>query len=113
MIFMGNATRKYKLPLVVSGLLVIAISPLILHYCVDGAPGHSRLEAIDKGPFKSPEGVRQKATNRPALALHKTKVNLNFVSYSFLLRFDLKQNLRSWPVLSNDLERSPPFLPVL
>ena len=29
---------------------------------------------------------------------------------SSALRFDLKQNLSTWPVLSNRLERSPPLL---
>jgi hypothetical protein len=91
-------------------LLVIAISTLLAHYCDNGTGGPSRLEAIWKFPSKSLEGVRQKATHRLALAVRRANVNLNFVSYSFIRRLDFKQNLRVWPVLSNDLERSPPFL---
>jgi hypothetical protein len=108
MVLRGNTSRKCKLAL--CGLLVITISSLFLHVSTEEPLEHLRLAAIEKVPFKTPEGVRQKATHRPGPALHKSKVNLNFVSYSFLLRFDFKQNLRTWPVLANDLERSPPFL---
>lgn len=35
-----------------------------------------------------------------------------FMPSSFL-RFDFKQNLRHWPVLSGDISRSPPFFAAL
>jgi hypothetical protein len=107
----GDSMRRCKLAL--SLLLVIAISALLVHRSADGTPEPSRFEAIPKFSFKTFEGVRQKLTHRPVLAVSRAKVNVAFVSYSFLLRLDFKQNLRLWPVLSNDLERSPPFLAVL
>ena len=99
--------------LAVSYLLLITIASWFGTYFFDEVLGPSRFEAIGKTPTTSLAGLRQKIADRPVLAVSKTKVKLNFVSYSFLLRFDLKQNLRSWPVLSNDLERSPPYVRAL
>jgi hypothetical protein len=110
MLVILKAAKESKFLLVVLCLLLITIAPWFATYFLDEVAGPSRLEAIGKAPTKSLSGLRQKITDRPALVINKTKVNLNFVSYSFLLRFDFKQNLRAWPVLSNDLERSPPSL---
>jgi hypothetical protein len=109
--FGGNSMQRCKL--VLSLLLVVAIAALLVRSSSGGTQGPSQLEAIAKFPFKSFEGIRQKATHRPVLAVSRAKVNVAFVSFSFLLRLDFKQNLRLWPVLSNDLERSPPFIAVL
>jgi hypothetical protein len=105
-----KAARESKFLLAVSCLLLITITPWFATCFLDEVSDPSRLEAIGKAPTKSLSGLRQKITDRPVLVINKTKVNLNFVSYSFLLRFDYKQNLRAWPVLSNDLERSPPSI---
>jgi hypothetical protein len=103
-----KAARESKFLLAVSYLLLITIASWCGTYFLDEVLSLSRFEAIGKSPTKILAGLRQKITDRPALVVNKTKVNLNFVSYSFLLRFDFKQNLHAWPVLSNDLERSPP-----
>jgi len=107
----GDSMQRCNLVLPL--LLVIAISALLVHSSAGGTQDPSRFEAIAKFPFKSFEGVRQKLAHRPVLAVSRAKVNVACLSYSFLLRLDFKQNLRLWPVLSNDLERSPPFLAVL
>jgi hypothetical protein len=94
--------------LLLAGFIVIAISIGVAHYDSDRRSGPSRSEAISKITSKSLEGVRLKATHRLALAVRRANVKLNFVSYSFIRRFDFKQNLRLWPALANGLERSPP-----
>ena len=57
---------------------------------------------------KGHDGAQQKAAGRPALALNKAATNLSFVFSLSLLRFDFKQNLRTWPILANNIARSPP-----
>jgi len=109
----SKAARESKFVVAVSCLVLIMTASLFLHYSLDGILGPSRFEAIEKAPAKGFEGVRQKVTDRPALALYKTAVHLSFLSSFSLLRFDFKQNLRTWPVLSNGLERSPPSFTVL
>ena len=101
-----KAARESKFVLAVSYLLLITIVSLFLHYYLEGILVPSRLEAFQNAPGKGFEGVRQKAVDGPALAVNKA--SLRFVSSLSLLRFDLKQNLRTWPVLSNGLARSPP-----
>jgi hypothetical protein len=95
--------------LLLAAVIVTAVSIRVAHYCDKGTGGPSRSEAVWKTPSKSLEGVRLKATHRLALEVRRANVKLNFVSYSFIRRFDFKQNLRLWPVLANDLERSPPL----
>jgi hypothetical protein len=113
MLMSWKAAREPKFILAVSYLLVITVTSLFLHYSLDGMPGQSRIEAIEKAPIKGLEGPRQKAANKSGLAINKSTANLSLVSSFSLLRFDFKQNLRTWPVLSNDLERSPPVFTVL
>lgn len=111
-----KAARESKFVLAVPYLLLITVTSLFLHYSLDGIPGQSRVEAIEKAPIKALEAARPKAykgANKPGLALNKTAVHLSFISSFSLLRFDFKQNLRTWPVLSNGLERSPPSFTVL
>ena len=106
----SNGLKESNLVLAVPYLLLITVTLLFLHYSLDGVLGQSRFEAVEKAPTKGPEGARQKALNRQGLALNKITVNLGFLSAFSLLGFDFKQNLRTWPVLSNGLERSPPSL---
>ena len=113
MLLTFKGLRESKIVLAVPYLLVITVTSLLLQYSFDGILGQSRFEAVEKAPIKGPEGIRQKVANKPGLALNKTTVNLSFVSSFSLLRFDFKQNLRTWPVLSNGLERSPPVFRVL
>jgi hypothetical protein len=94
--------------LLLAALIVTAVAIRVAHYCDKGAGGPSRSEAVSKIPSKSLEGVKLKATHRLAFAVRQANVKLNFVSYSLIRRFDFKQNLRLWPILVNDLERSPP-----
>jgi len=102
-----NGAKESKFVLAVPYLLLVTVTSLFLHYSGDGILGHSRFVAVEKAPMKTPEGASQKAASKPGLALNKI-TGLSFL-YSFsLLRFDFKQNLRTWPVLSNGRERSPP-----
>lgn len=50
------------------------------------------------------------ANDRPSIAPSKIVGALGLSLSSSSLRFDLKQNLSTWPVLSNGHERSPPLL---
>ena len=68
---------------------------------------HFRFHVVQK-VSKGHDGAQQKAAGRPALALNKTATNLSFVFSLSLLRFDFKQNLRTWPILANNIARSPP-----
>jgi hypothetical protein len=103
-----KAAKESKLVLAITCLLLIAIASLFLHYSVDGTLGASKFEAIEKASAKGFNGIRQKSADRPALVVNKG--DLPFVPSFSLFRFDFKQNLRTWPVLSNGLERSPPTL---
>jgi hypothetical protein len=51
-------------------------------------------------------GEKHKA--RVQLALHTSAGDLSFGFSLSFLRFDFKQNLRTWPVLATGIERSPP-----
>ena len=102
------AAERPKFATAISGLLLITLGIFLLNYSIDGVRSLSRPDAVEKASTKSPEGLRQKPLYRPALALPKALVKLSFVFSLSLLRFDFKQNLHTWPVLGNGLERSPP-----
>jgi hypothetical protein len=100
--------RASRVSRAVCYLLLISLTSLFLHYSIDGILGQSRSGALQNAPIKGPDGARLKIANKPGLALNKITINLSFLSAFSLIRFDLKQNLRLWPVLSDGLQRSPP-----
>jgi hypothetical protein len=107
-----RARAETKISIVTSCLLLITFTSWLVS-SLDGAFGLARLEAAKRGLAQSHEIIRHKAKNIPGLSLAKTLISLSFL-YSFsLLRFDFKQNLRTWPVISNGTTRSPPSFTVL
>ena len=94
----------------ISCLLLITVFALFLPYSSEGSFEQSRFNTISKTLAQNPDAIKKKATKRLAVvAPNEAQVSLFFDSYPHLLGFDRKQNLRTWPVLSNRLERSPPF----
>jgi hypothetical protein len=109
MLFTSTVARSNLLR-AASWLLLITVGVVLLNHALDGIrSSHSRSDAVERASAKGIEGIRQKTIDRPVLVLHSTVVKLTSSSSLSLLRFDFKQNLRIWPVLSNDLERSPPY----
>jgi hypothetical protein len=102
------AAERSKFAAVISWLLLITLGIFLLNYSIDGFRSLSRQTAVEKVSLKGSEGLRHKPLYKPALALPKALVKLSFVFSLSLLRFDFKQNLHTWPVLSNGLERAPP-----
>jgi hypothetical protein len=77
---------------------------------MDGIVEQGRIVAPEKTKTRIDDPFRGKHNGPADLAINKSASGLSFGSSLSLLRFDFKQNLRTWPVLSNGIERSPPSL---
>jgi hypothetical protein len=77
-------------------------------YSMDGIVDEPRIVAPEKTKTRINDPLRGKHNGPADLALNRSASGLSFGSSLSLLRFDFKQNLRTWPVLSNGIERSPP-----
>ncbi len=103
-----RSRAKSRATRVVCYLALMAIAVRTFDLGAETISSHFRFHVIQNGAAKGQDAVQQKTANRPALALNKVATDLSFVLSLSLLRFDFKQNLRTWPVLANDIARSPP-----
>ena len=74
---------------------------------MDGIVDQSRAVAPERIKARSDDLFRSKHNAPEDLAL-RSAAGLSFVRSLSQLRFDFKQNLRTWPVLATGIERSPP-----
>ena len=90
-------------------LLPITLLALALDYSFHrSAPNASAVGTEEPLANKNP-GARHRAEFHPHVALLKDAGAPAISPAAFFLRVDLKQDLTTWPVLSNYVERSPPF----
>jgi hypothetical protein len=89
-------------------LALITIAARTFDLGAETLTSYFRFHVFQKVSPKGQDGAQQKAAGGPALALNKTATDLSFVFSLSLLRFDFKQDLRTWPILANDFARAPP-----
>jgi len=106
------AYRRTQIDLLVAiaAALQIALVTVTPTWSYDGQRVKSGDAALGKSFAQCLPRSRQWASAPPLFGLNKIAGAANLPLSSSALRFDLKQNLSTWPVLSNDLERSPPLL---
>ena len=103
-------TRHRRLALTYVLLVTFAIFFLSPDYSMDGIVDPARIVAPEKTKTRIDDPFRDKHNGPADLAINRSASGLSFGSSLSLLKFDFKQNLRTWPVLSNGIERSPPSL---
>jgi hypothetical protein len=96
--------------IVLAGLLAagFAIFFFCPDYSMDGIVDQSRAVASERIKVRHDDTLRGKHSASADLALLQSAAGMNIGFSLSLLRFDLKQNLRTWPVLATGIERSPP-----
>lgn len=108
-VFCGVKIRCHR---VVLACLLLAGFALLFLY-----PERSPVGIVDQSRVVAPERIKtrtdgplgEKHKGPAQLALHTSAGDLSFGFSLSFLRFDFKQNLRTWPVLATGIERSPPF----
>src|SRR5262245_18057953 len=103
-----HARARVAVPGVFCYLALITIVAATFVLGAETLSSHFRFHVGQK-VAKGHDGAQQTAAGKPALALNKTATNLSFVLSLSLLRFDFKHNLRTWPILANNIARSPPL----
>jgi hypothetical protein len=96
----------------IASLLVVAWIAMFTYQWAHHETSRSDLNVFTSTPMKIPGAMKQKIDNALSEALNSAQTKPGLIVMLFLLRFDLKQNLQTWPVLSGDLERSPPAPPL-
>jgi hypothetical protein len=89
-------------------LVGYAISFVSPHYSMDGIVDQNRISVLEKINPRIPDQCHEKQKRSTDLPLIISASGLSFCSSPSLLRFDFKQNLRTWPVLATGIQRSPP-----
>jgi hypothetical protein len=91
--------------LLLFGFTIFFVSP---DYSMDGIVDQARITVTEKNKLRAVDLFRERH-NRPVdLAFIISASGLSFIASLSLLRFDFKQNLRTWPVLATGIQRSPP-----
>jgi hypothetical protein len=90
-------------------LLPITLLALALDYSFHRAAPNTSAVGIEQPLAHKHHGARVRADIHPSPALSKVADAPALPPSVFFLRVDLKQDLTTWPVLSNYIERSPPF----
>jgi hypothetical protein len=85
-----------------------AIHFLYPEFAMIGVVDQSRIVALDRLKARADERFDGKDNTSEDLALHRGAGVLSFGLSLSALRFDFKQNPRTWPVLGTGIERSPP-----
>ncbi|MBI4524108.1 MAG: hypothetical protein HY695_09890 [Deltaproteobacteria bacterium] len=100
--------RKSRCKGVLLHVLLVSFTLLVLapDYSVDGIVRQPRIHVAEENAKKYAPAFSHGSKDAD-LALNKIARNFTFVVFS-LLKFDLKQNLHTWPVLATGIERSPP-----
>lgn len=99
--------------LAIAVALQIAWITVAPDYFYDGVIAKAGASAIGKPVAKYFPGSRHQSDVPSCLGLSKIAGDLGLRFTASLFRFDLKQNLSTWPVFSNGLARSPPTFAVL
>ena len=105
---LGFKTRL-KLARVVSFAAVLAIAALSLNLSFEAIRSPFGFKMFQKSPGKGLETAGLKPENKLPLVLNEDTGELSLVASLSRLCSDSKQNVRTWAILSNQLERSPPF----
>lgn len=101
--------RKLNCVAAVAVMLQIAVVTVNPALSYDGLVVKAGVPTL--GQFVAPcHRNRYYTSAQPLLGPSKIPGLPGFVLSSAAFRFDLKQNLSTWPVLSNRRERSPPLL---
>lgn len=90
--------------------LTLALLALALDHSLQRATAHADSGSIEQPIANKHPGARHRADIQPKAALSKVAGAPALLPRVSFLRVDLKQNLTTWPVLSNPVERSPPSL---
>lgn len=99
-----------KLNIAVAVVLQFALITAVPALSYEGLLVKSGDATVGKPPAQCLSRARYCANVPPSHGLSKIAGAMGLSLSSSSLRFDLKQNLSTWPVLSNGLERSPPLL---
>ena len=108
MAFRSKNSRLSRVAL--SWLLSVSFAIYFLYpeFAMVGVVDQSRIVALDRLKARANENFDRKYSTSGDLALHRGAGVLSFGLSLSALRFDFKQNLRTWPVLGTGIERSPP-----
>jgi hypothetical protein len=88
--------------------LAVALLALALDSSFQRALAHAESGGIEQPVVNKHPGARHRADIQPKAVPSKLAGAPALLPRVSFLRFDLKQNLTTWPVLSNHVERSPP-----
>lgn len=109
MFIVRKSPRLHRvLPLLAAGLLLIGLAQAIRP-----AVSQPGLDTVSLVALRTERSGAAASYVQPALAFLGVITALRPFMPSSFLRFDFKQNLRHWPVLSGDISRSPPFFAAL
>jgi hypothetical protein len=90
-------------------LLGFTIFLLSADYSINGIVDHSRFPVTEKSKPRVTDSFRGKHNQSGDLPFIISASSLSFGFSLSLLKFDFKQNLRTWPVLGTGIQRSPPW----
>lgn len=90
-------------------LLIAAVAAMFVLHWVDETLDRYNLNVFAATIGKIPGALKSKLVTALTAPLHGYKPKPSFNFSLSVLGFDLKQNLQTWPVVSGNLERSPPI----
>jgi hypothetical protein len=105
-----NAKKSRHRRAALSFVLSVAFAIFVLcpDYVMVGIVDQSRTVAAEKIRTRTDDTFSGKHNDLCDAALDQTAAALSSGIVLWRLRFDFKQNLRTWPVLAAGIERSPP-----
>jgi hypothetical protein len=105
-----NAKKSRHRRVALSFVLSVAFAIFFLcpYYVMIGIVDQSRTVAVEKIKTRTDDTFSGKHNPPRDAALNQTAAGLSSGIALSRVRFDFKQNLRTWPVLAAGIERSPP-----